>query len=41
MNTYHLDDYIITANTQGEALSILWEHLDTGEPLEGITPNAK
>jgi len=39
MNTYQIDGYDITAQTEGEALTILWEHLDTGEPMDNITPN--
>lgn len=38
MNTYNLDGYVITADTEAEALSVLYEYLNTGEPLDGIEP---
>jgi len=37
MSTYYLDGYNITADTKLDALDLLAEHHNTGEPIEGVS----
>jgi hypothetical protein len=38
VNTYKLDGYFITADSEAEALDTLYEYVNSGEPLDGIEP---